>query len=128
MDKELNADLVNFFLKIPDTWDKLLINDFNIIEEMSTFTRIHNSFRAEEGCNDDLMTCLIVFGWLSNQPYFKGLTNLNIRSKLYKEQAKIIEQDMAPFGFVDDGLNDPEETPFSDEYGTVWYPVTRKGE
>ena len=108
--------------------DKLLINDFNIIEEMSTFTRIHNSFRAEEGCNDDLMTCLIVFGWLSNQPYFKELTNLNIRSKLYEEQAKIIEQDMAPFGFVDDGLNDPEETPFSDEYGTVWYPVTRKGE
>ena len=27
MDKKLNADLVDFFLKIPDTWDKLLINN-----------------------------------------------------------------------------------------------------
>jgi len=27
MDKEFNADLVDFFLKIPDTWDKLLIKD-----------------------------------------------------------------------------------------------------
>jgi predicted house-cleaning NTP pyrophosphatase (Maf/HAM1 superfamily) len=48
--------------------DKIVINDFNIIEEMSTFSRQHNSWKAEEGCNDDLMTCLIIFGWLSNQP------------------------------------------------------------
>ncbi len=27
MDKKLNADLVDFFLKIPDTWDKILIED-----------------------------------------------------------------------------------------------------
>jgi hypothetical protein len=97
--------------------DKVIVNDFNIIEEMSTFSRQHNSFKAEEGCNDDLMTCLILFGWLSNQPYFKELTNLNIRSQLYEEQQGIIEQDMAPFGFVDDGINTEEEQPFSDEYG-----------
>ena len=108
--------------------DKVIVNDFNIIEEMSTFSRQHNSFKAEEGCNDDLMTCLILFGWLSNQPYFKELTNLNIRSQLYEEQQGIIEQDMAPFGFVDDGINTEEEQPFSDEYGQVWYPVTRRGE
>ena len=109
--------------------DKMIINDFNIIEEMSTFSRQNNSWKAEEGCNDDLMTCLIIFGWLSNQTYFKELSNSDVRSKLYEEQSNIIEQDMAPFGFIDDGLNTPESQPFKDEYGEVWHPVhIRKGE
>ena len=106
--------------------DKLIINDFNIIEEMSTFSRRGTSWQAEDGCNDDLITCLIIFGWLSNQAYFKEMTNTNVRNQLYIEQEKLIEQDMAPFGFIDDGTPD-EEQPFSDEYGTVWHPVTRKG-
>jgi hypothetical protein len=109
--------------------DKMVINDFNIIEEMSTFSRQNNSWKAEEGCNDDLMTCLIIFGWLSNQTYFKELSNSDVRSKLYEEQSNIIEQDMAPFGFIDDGINTPESQPFKDEYGEVWHPVhIRKGE
>jgi hypothetical protein len=109
--------------------DKIIINDFNIIEEMSTFSRQQNSWKAEEGCNDDLMTCLIIFGWLSNQTYFKELSNSDVRSKLYEEQSNIIEQDMAPFGFIDDGINTPESQPFKDEYGEVWHPVhIRKGE
>ena len=106
--------------------DKVVINDFNIIEEMSTYARRGNSWQAEEGCNDDLMTCLVLFGWLSNQPYFKEMTNTNAIQQLYEEQEKLIEQDMAPFGFVDDGI--PEwEKPEVDEYGTVWHPVVRKG-
>jgi hypothetical protein len=108
--------------------DKLIVNDFNIIEEMSTFARRHNSWMAEEGCNDDLMTCLIIFGWLSNQTYFKELSNSDVRSKLYEEQSNIIEQDMAPFGFIDDGITSPEDQPFKDEYGETWHPVVRKGE
>jgi hypothetical protein len=82
---------------------------------------------AEDGCNDDLMTCLIIFGWLSNQPYFKELSNSDVRSKLYEDQANIIEQDMAPFGFIDDGTPE-EDKPFKDEYGETWHPVVRKGE
>ncbi len=106
--------------------DKMVINDFHIIEEMSTFARRGNSWQAEEGCNDDLMMCLVIFGWLSNQPFFKEMTNTNARQMLYEEQEKLIEQDMAPFGFVDDGT--PEEMKEEiDEYGTVWYPVVRKG-
>ena len=107
--------------------DKMVVNDFNIIEEMSTFSRRHNSWMAEEGCNDDLMTCLLIFGWLSNQVYFKELSNSDVRSKLYEEQANIIEQDMAPFGFLDNGINEHEEET-TDEYGDVWRPVVRKGE
>ena len=106
--------------------NKLIINDFKIIEEMSTFVRKNQSWQAEEGCNDDLMTCLVIFGWLVNQRYFKEMTDRNIRAEMYREQEKLIEQDMAPFGFVDDGTPE-EEKPTVDEYGTVWHPVVRKG-
>ena len=106
--------------------DKVQIQDFNIIEEMSTFVRRGQSWQADEGNNDDLMMCLVIFGWLSNQPFFKEMTDTNARQMLYEEQQNLIEQDMAPFGFVDDGLN--EHKPEVDEYGTVWHPVVRKGQ
>ena len=106
--------------------DKLLINSFKIIEEMSTFAKRGQSWQAEDGANDDLMMCLVIFGWLSNQPYFKELTNTNARLKMYQEQQNLIEQDIAPFGFLDDGINEHEETTV-DEYGDVWHPVVRKG-
>ena len=81
---------------------------------------------AEVGCNDDLVMCVVIFGWLSNQEYFKEMTDSNIRAQIYEEQAHLVEQDMAPFGFIDDGTPE-EEKPFTDEYGTVWSPVVRKG-
>jgi len=107
--------------------DKIVINDFNIIEEMSTFIRKGQSWQAEDGCTDDLMMCLVSFGWLSNQPFFKEMTDTNARKVLYDEQQHQIEQDMAPFGFVDDGIPDHEKVEV-DEYGTVWHPVVRKGQ
>ena len=108
--------------------DKIVVNDFNIIQEMSTFTKRGQSWQAEDGSNDDLMMCLVIFGWLSNQPYFKELTNTNARLKMYEEQKNLIEQDMAPFGFVDNGVDDPEDEETVDEYGTRWFPVSRKGQ
>ena len=98
--------------------DKVQITDFNIIEEMSTFVRRGQSWQADEGNNDDLMMCLVIFGWLSNQPFFKEMTDTNARQMLYEEQQNLIEQDMAPFGFVDDGIPDHEKSEV-DEYGTV---------
>ena len=106
--------------------DKIVITDFNIVEEMSTFVRRGQSWQAEEGNTDDLMMCLVIFGWLSNQPFFKEMTDTNARQMLYEEQQHLIEQDMAPFGFIDDGTPDHEK-PEVDEFGTVWHPVVRKG-
>jgi len=107
--------------------DKLIVNAFKIIEEMSTFAKRGQSYEAEDGANDDLMMCCVIFGWLSNQPYFKELTNTNARQQMYVEQQNLIEQDMAPFGFLDDGINEHEQATV-DEYGDVWHPVDiRKG-
>ena len=105
--------------------DKLIINDFNIIEELSTFVRRGQSWQAEEGSNDDLAMCLVIFAWISNQRYFKELTDLDVRARMYEEQQNAIEQDMAPFGFVDDGT---EEDTIIDDKGEIWSPVrVRKG-
>ena len=104
--------------------DKLIIQDFHMIEELSTYVRRGQSFQAEEGSNDDLVTCLVIFAWLSNQRYFKEMTDQDVRARMYSEQQNAIEQDMAPFGFMNDGL---EEEQIIDDKGEVWTPVVRKG-
>jgi hypothetical protein len=103
--------------------NKLLFNDYEIISELTTFIQKHNSFEAEEGCNDDLAMCLVIYAWLVAQDYFKELTDQDVRKKLYEEQKNQIDQDMAPFGFMDDGMGDASFTDvdgdrwFADEYG-----------
>ena len=102
--------------------DKLIINDYDLIKEFSTFILKGQSYEAEEGHTDDLVMCCVLFGWLVQQTYFKELTDDDIRERMYKEQQNQLEQDMAPFGFILDGVNDNVEI---DEYGTRWTPVVR---
>jgi hypothetical protein len=99
--------------------NKLLLNDYEIISELTTFIQKHNSFEAEEGCNDDLAMCLVIYAWLVAQDYFKELTDQDVRKKLYEEQKNQIEQDMAPFGFISDGLTD--DVSFVDADGDRWH-------
>ena len=98
--------------------NKLLTCDYEIISELTTFAQKHNSFEAEEGCNDDLAMCLVIFSWLVAQEYFKEMTDNDIRKRIYEEQKNQIEQDMAPFGFIADGFDDES---FVDNNGERWY-------
>jgi hypothetical protein len=98
--------------------DKLLTVDYDIISELTTFAQKHNSFEAEEGCNDDLAMCLVIFSWLVAQPYFKEMTDNDVRKRIYEEQKNQIDQDMAPFGFILDGLDD---STFVDNKGDRWH-------
>ena len=66
---------------------------------------------------DDLVMCLVIFAWLVQQEYFKEMTDQDIRRRIYEEQKNAIEQDMAPFGFIDDGL---EQEQIKDEQGNIW--------
>ena len=97
--------------------DKLLFSDYNILSELTTFIQKNNSFEAEEGCNDDLAMCLVIYAWLVQQDYFKELTDQDVRKRLYDEQKNQIEQDMSPFGFMSDGLEDDS---FVDAEGDRW--------
>ena len=97
--------------------DKLQILDYDIISELTTFVQKRQSFEAEEGCNDDLAMCLVIFSWLATTDYFRELHDSDVRLRMYQEQKEAIEADMAPFGFVTDGLED--ET-FTDDEGDRW--------
>ena len=83
---------------------KLLIFDPDIISELSTFIEARGSYAADEGYHDDLAMTLVLFGWLSTQAFFKELNNVDLREKLYKNQMERIEQEMTPFGFINDGI------------------------
>ena len=115
----------NLKLLIED--DKLFINDYDIISELTTFAQRHNSFEAEEGCNDDLVMCLVIFAWIVAQDYFKEMTNNDIRKRIYEEQKNQIDQDMAPFGFISDGLEDMEVF-VEQETGDRWMFATPENE
>ncbi len=104
---------------------KLLFSDYEIISELTTFISKSNSFEAEEGCNDDLAMCLVIYAWLVQQDYFKELTDQDIRKRLYEEQKNQIEQDMAPFGFMSDGLDDNS---FVDNDGDRWFKADEYGD
>ena len=79
--------------------DKLLLKDYEIISELTTFIQKHNSFEAEEGCNDDLAMCLVIYAWLVAQDYFKELTDQDVRKRLYEDQKNQIEQDIISIWF-----------------------------
>ena len=105
--------------------DKLIIEDLDTISELSTFIVKGQSFEADEGCNDDLVSCLFLFAWATDQQYFKELSDLDVRATMLREQQDLLEQDMAPFGFIVDGLEDENIGEMVDEYGTRWNPVVR---
>jgi hypothetical protein len=105
--------------------DKLLSCDYEIMSELTTFIQKGNTFEAEEGCNDDLAMCLVIYAWLVAQDYFKELTDQDVRKRLYEEQKNAIEQDMAPFGFMDDGM---DQASFVDEDGDRWFQADEYGD
>tara|TARA_B100001989_G_scaffold39910_1_gene24436 strand:+ start:1930 stop:3576 length:1647 start_codon:yes stop_codon:yes gene_type:complete len=106
--------------------DKIIVEDFDCINELSTFIVKGSSFEADDGCNDDLVACMFIFCWATDQSYFKELTNNDVRQQMFKDQQDQLEQDMAPFGFVVNGLEDENVGQMVDEYGTRWSPIVRQ--
>ena len=93
--------------------DKLLIDDMDIIQELYTFVAKGASFEADDGHNDDLVMCLVLFAWLTRQEYFKNLTDMDIRKDIYEDEMKRIEEDILPFGFSTT-VDDQEPSSFYD--------------
>ena len=88
--------------------DHLHIEDYDIISELMTFAEKGTSYQAEEGYNDDLVMCLVLFGWLVNQRYFKEITDSDIRKELLEQQERMSDEHSLPLGFYNDGLGDSE--------------------
>ncbi len=99
--------------------DKLIINDADMINELTTFSADKKTFKAEEGNNDDLVMTLVHFGWLTAQRYFKENINNDIRQVLQAEQLNLMDTDITPLPIIDDGLTEPDYE--VDEFGNVWF-------
>ena len=99
--------------------NKLLIFDADIISEMSTFIEKKNSYEADEGYHDDLIMCLVLYGWMSNDSYFKEILNSNLKKELFENQTALIEAELTPFGIIDDGLESKNQPVV--EAGDVWF-------
>ena len=82
---------------------KLEIVDENTILEISTFTARGQSYEASDGNHDDLMMNLVMFGYFSSTQYFGDMTDINLKNMLFDQRMKEIEDDIVPFGFIDDG-------------------------
>jgi len=85
---------------------RLAVWDRDIISEFSTFIQVKDSYAADEGYHDDLVMPLVLFGWVTTNPYFKDLTNVNLRETIFANQIQQIEDELTPFGFYDDGRAD----------------------
>lgn len=90
-------------LKLLVEQNQLIVNDENTIMELATFSKKGQSYEAEPGTHDDMVMGLVLFGWLSDQQYFKDYTNINTLMKLREKSEEDIMNDLSPFGFVDDG-------------------------
>ena len=96
--------------------NKIHIQDENTILEISTFEAKGQSFEASDGNHDDLMMNLVLFGYFATSSYFGDMTDINLKEMMFKQKMKEIEDDMVPFGFSDDGL---EDIPIQEE-GSPW--------
>jgi hypothetical protein len=99
--------------------DKLVTNDFDTIAEFNTFVRDKDSYKAEEGNNDDIVMTLVLFSWLTVQSYFRELTDSDVRQRLLEERNLQLEEEMLPIGELNDGLQEERESDGRDLWTTV---------
>lgn len=84
---------------------KLAVHDIDIIEEMGTFIAKGDSYEADDGANDDLVMCCVLFSWMTTQDYFKSLNDIDVRQQLLDEREAQEMEELMPFGFIDDGVD-----------------------
>lgn len=99
-------------LKMLIEQNQLLLRDYNTIQELSRFSKRGSSYEAESGSHDDLVMNLVIFAWLSDQTFFKDLTDINTLMKLRQKTEEQIEEDLLPFGFIDTGEDLPDDDGF----------------
>jgi len=79
--------------------NQIILNDYDIINELSTYVVDGSSYNAEDGHHDDLVMCLVLFAWMVSQNYFKDVSNTDVRKKIMED----FNETYMPFGFIDSG-------------------------
>ena len=99
---------------------KLNIHDANTIIEMTTFVSKGTSYEASASNHDDLMMNLVLFAWFTSTDIFQSISDIDMKNMLYKEQLQAIQDDMIPFGFIENAAEDKPKFE-TDEDGTIWF-------
>jgi hypothetical protein len=86
-------------LKMLIEQDQLIISDFQTINELSTFSRKGISYEAESGCHDDLVMGLVLFAWMTDQLFFREITDINTLDKLRSRNEEELMESLLPIGF-----------------------------
>lgn len=85
---------------------KLEIVDSDTINEISTFEAKGASYEASGGNHDDLVMNLVLFSWFISSDAFGEILDMDLKSMLYEDRIREIEDDLIPFGFIEDGVQD----------------------
>lgn len=97
-------------LKLLIEQNQLRVHDFHTISELSTFSRdTKQSFGAEPGCHDDAVMALVLFAWLSKEPYFREMTDLNTLARLTEKSPEDLMNELLPMPIVDDHMESRNE-------------------
>lgn len=100
-------------LKLLIEQDQLVVNDFTTINELSTFSRRGSSYEAESGAHDDMVMGLVLFSWITDQSFFRDITDINTMMKLRQKTEQELLDDLTPFGFnMDDMYDDGSASPY----------------
>lgn len=94
----------------------LLFKDAEILNELFTFVPKKNSWGAAKAKHDDLVMCLVIFSWLTNQEYFKELIDIDIRKYMVNKQERQMNASLQLLGYVNLGVEPDIE--ISD--GLIW--------
>jgi hypothetical protein len=107
-------------LKLLVEQNQLILADFDTIQELSRFSRKGGSYEAESGAHDDMVINLVHFAWLTDQTYFKDITDINTLSRLREKTEEQIEEDLLPFGFINSGADDDAVKPGFQPVASGW--------
>ena len=94
--------------------NKILLNDFDIVQQLSTYVVDKTTYNAEEGHHDDLVMCLVMFSWMVSQNYFKDVSNTDVRKRILEDNEREMEDNLTPFGFIDAGMPEEQASVVSD--------------
>jgi hypothetical protein len=99
---------------------KLEIVDENTIFEMSTFVAQGQSYEASDGNHDDLMMNLVMFGYFVSTQFFADMTDINLKQMMFSNQIRQIEEDIVPFGFIDNGSAAIDQIEANEKGYDIW--------
>lgn len=75
------------------------IVDETLINELRRFVNVKNSYQAETG-HDDIVMSLVLFAWATTQAAFKEFTKTDVERKIDQEHLAKNADEIIPFGYI----------------------------